>query len=92
MRRTASPLRSWFVFAGLAVAVSGCEIMPDPEFAALKGALTLSMVGQTQQIWRVSRLQLHVDESGERGAKACLGPRAVCPTRSRHRVASAAHL
>jgi hypothetical protein len=40
MRRTASPLGSLLLFAGLAVAVSGCEVMPDAEFATLESALT----------------------------------------------------
>ena len=44
MRRTSSPFGSLLLFAGLAVAVSGCELMPDPEFAALESALTLSIV------------------------------------------------
>ena len=44
MRRTARRLVALLRVAGLAVAVSGCEFMPDPEFAALERALTLRIV------------------------------------------------
>jgi len=74
MRRTASPLRSWFVFAGLVVAVSGCEIMPDPEFAALKGALTLSIVAKRSTSGGSADFSFQLTNRGSARAKACLGP------------------
>ena len=75
MRRTASPLRSWFVCAGLAVAGSGCEIMPDPEFAALKGALTLSIVEAKRSTSGGSAdFSFKLTNRGSASAKACLGP------------------
>ena len=40
MNRIPFPLAS-FLLIGLVVALTACEIMPDPEFAALKNALGL---------------------------------------------------
>jgi hypothetical protein len=75
MRRTASPLGSLFLFAGLAVAVSGCEVMPDPEFAALKTALTLRIVEVKRSAsGGALDFSLELKNRGSTSAKACLGP------------------
>ena len=75
MRRTASPLLSWFVCAWLAVAVSGCAIMPDQEFAALKGALTLRIVeAKRSKSGGSADFSLKLTNRGSASAKACLGP------------------
>jgi hypothetical protein len=63
------------LFAGLAVAVSGCEILPDPEFAALKGALTLSIVEAKRSASGGSAdFSFKLTNRGSTSAKACLGP------------------
>jgi hypothetical protein len=75
MRRTASPLRSLLLFAGLAVSVSGCEIMPDPEFAALESALILSIVeAKRSGSGGSADLSFELTNRGSTSAKACLGP------------------
>lgn len=75
MRRTASPLGSLLLFAGLAVAVSGCEVMADPEFAALKNALTLRIVAAKRNAsGGITDFSLELTNRGSTSAKACLGP------------------
>ena len=75
LRGTASSLGSWLLFAGLAVAVSGCVVMPDPEFAALKDALTLRIVEARRSASGGSvDFTLELTNRGSTSAKACLGP------------------
>jgi hypothetical protein len=75
MHRTSSQLGSLLLLAGLAVAVSGCELMPDPEFAALESALTLSIVGAKRSAsGRSVNLRFELTNRGSTSAKACLGP------------------
>ena len=75
MRRTASPLGLLLLFAGLAVAVSGCEFMPDPEFAALESALTLTIVDAKPSASGGSAdFRFELTNRGSTSAKACLGP------------------
>ena len=75
MRRTASPLGSLLLFAVLVVAVSGCEIMPDPEFAALESALTVSIVEAKRSASGASvNFRFELTNRGVRLQKACLGP------------------
>jgi hypothetical protein len=76
MRRTvSSPLASLFVFAGLAVAVSGCEFMPDSQFAALQRALTLTIVkAQRSASSGSADFSFELTNRGSTSAKACLGP------------------
>jgi hypothetical protein len=75
MRRTASPLGSLLLFAGLALAVSGCEVMPDPEFAALESALTLSIVeAKRSGSGGSADFSFELTNRGGTSAKACLGP------------------
>jgi hypothetical protein len=75
MRRTAGRLRSLLLFAGLAVAGSGCWTVPDPEFAALESALTLSIVGAKRSASGGSGdFSFELTNRGSRSAKACLGP------------------
>jgi hypothetical protein len=64
-----------FLFAGLAVAVSGCELVPDPAFAALKGALTLSIVEAKRSASVGSAdFSFKLTNRGSTSANACLGP------------------
>lgn len=75
MPRAASSLRSFFLYAGIAAAVSGCEIMPDPEFASLKGALTLSIVeAERSESGASADFTFRLANRGSTTAKACLGP------------------
>jgi hypothetical protein len=75
MPRTTSPLRSLFLRAGLAVALSGCELMPDSEFAALKDALTLSIIeAKRNESGGAADLTFRLTNRGNTPAKACLGP------------------
>ena len=61
--------------AGLPVAVSGCEFTPDPEFAALERALTLSIVKARRGASGGSAdFSLELTNRGRTSAKACLGP------------------
>jgi hypothetical protein len=75
MPRTASPLGSLILFAGLAVAVSGCEIMTDREFAALEKALTLEIADAKRSVSGSSvDFTYELTNRGSTSAKACLGP------------------
>ena len=75
MGRTAGPLRSVPLFAVLAVAVCGCEIMPDREFAALEKALTLRIADATRHPSGGSvDFSFEMTNGGSTMAKACLGP------------------
>jgi hypothetical protein len=75
MRRIASPLVSLLLLAGLAVAVSGCEVMPDREFAALEKALTLRIAEAKRSASGGSvDFSFELTNRGSTSAKACLGP------------------
>ena len=75
MRRTVSSLGSLLLFAGLAVAVSSCEVVPDPEFAALGHALTVSIVEARRSASGSSAdFSFELANRGNTSAKACLGP------------------
>jgi len=75
MRRTASPLGLLLLFAGVAVAVSGCELMPDPEFAALKSALILNIAEASRSPSDGSvDFRFELTNRGSTSAKSCLGP------------------
>ena len=75
MLRTASPLGPLLLLAGLAVAVSGCEIMPDREFAALEKALTLKIAEAKRSATGGSvDFSFELTNRGSTSAKACLGP------------------
>jgi hypothetical protein len=74
MARTASPIGSLLLFAGLAVAVSGCEVMPDPRFATLKNALSVSIVKAKRSVSGGSAdVSLELTNRGSTSAKVCLG-------------------
>ena len=75
MLRTASTLGSLLLLAGLAVTVSGCEIMPDREFAALEKALTLNIAEAKRSASGGSvDFSFELTNRGSTSAKACLGP------------------
>ena len=75
MRRTAGPLGSLLVIAGLAVVVSGCELMPDPEFAALERALNLSILeAKRNPSGDSADFRFELTNRASTSAKACLGP------------------
>src|SRR5512145_109143 len=75
MLRTASPLVWLLLLAGLAVAVSGCEIMPDREFAGLEKALTLRIAEAKRSASGGSvDFNFELTNRGSTSAKACLGP------------------
>lgn len=75
MARTASRLGSLLLFAGLAVGVSGCEILPDREFAALQKALTLNIPDAKRSASAESvDFSFELRNGGSTIAKACLGP------------------
>jgi hypothetical protein len=75
MQRTARRLGALFLVAGVTVAVSACEFMPDPEFAALESALTLSIVEATRGAsGRSADFSFELTNRGSTSATACLGP------------------
>jgi hypothetical protein len=75
MRRTVRRLGALLLVAGLTVAVSGCELMPDPEFTALETALTLSIVKATRGASGSSAdFSFGLTNRGSTSATACLGP------------------
>ena len=67
-------LGTLLLVTGLAVAASGCEVMPDPEFAALESALTLSIVKATRGAGSTANFSFELTNRGTRSAVACLGP------------------
>ena len=74
MPRISSPFRSFFLYAGVAVAISGCDLMPDPEFAALKDVLTLSIVeAKRNESGGSADFTFRLTNRGSTAAKACLG-------------------
>jgi hypothetical protein len=75
MRRTACPIGSLLLFAGLAVAASACEIMPDSAFAAMGSALTLHIAEARRNASSGSAdFSFELTNRGSTSAKACLGP------------------
>lgn len=75
MSRTVSPLGCLLLFIGLAVAVSACEFMPDPEFAPLESALTVSIVeAKRSGSGNSVDFRFELTNRGSASAKACLGP------------------
>jgi hypothetical protein len=75
MARTASPLVSLLMFAGLAVAASACKIMPDREFAAVEKAHTLNIADAKCSASGGSvDFSFELTNPGSTSAKACLGP------------------
>ena len=68
-------LGALLLVGGLAVAGSGCEVMPDPEFAALGRALTLGIVDARRSASGSSAdFSLELTNRGAAMARACLGP------------------
>jgi hypothetical protein len=75
MARPASPLGSLLLFAGLAVGLSGCELMPDRELAALEKALTVNIADAKRNPSGGSvDFSFEMRNRGSTIAKACLGP------------------
>jgi hypothetical protein len=73
--RTTSPLVSLLLLAGLAVALSGCEIMPDREFAELETALILRIAeARRSASGGAVDFSFEMTNRGSTSAKACLGP------------------
>ena len=71
--RHAASIRAMLLLAGLAV--SGCDLMPDPEFAALQDALTLRIVEAKRNASGPSLdFSFELANRGSRDARACLGP------------------
>jgi hypothetical protein len=75
MRRTINTLGSLLLVVGLGVVVSGCELIPDPEFAALESALTLRIVEVKRSASDASTdVRFELTNQGSTTAKACIGP------------------
>ena len=75
MLKATSSFRSFFMYVGLAAAVSGCEIMPDPEFGAMKEVLSLSIVeAERSESGASADFTFRLANRGSTTAKACLGP------------------
>lgn len=55
-------------------AFAGCDLLPDREFAALEGALTLRVVQITPLGLSRARFDLELTNAGATRASACLGP------------------
>lgn len=74
MRRATYPLGS---IAALAVLVAGvgCDLLPDPEFAAIERSLELSILeADRAQSGDAVDFEFELKNSGESTARACLGP------------------
>jgi hypothetical protein len=82
MRTTVSAVGSLLLFAGLAVAVSGCEVMPDREFAALESALALNVAAARRGAAGSADFSFELTNRGKASAKACLGPSRTVSYRS----------
>jgi hypothetical protein len=75
MRRAANRYRSLLLLAAVALAIPGCELMPDPAFDALPEALTLKIVGAKLNSSRSSiDFSFELANRGSSTARACLGP------------------
>ena len=75
MRRAANRYRSLLLAAGAALAVPGCELMPDPAFDALPEALALEIVdAKLSASGRSIDFSFELANRGTAIAKACLGP------------------
>jgi hypothetical protein len=75
MLRTASPLGSLLLLAGLVGGLLGCELMPDREFAALEKALTVRIADAKRNPSGGSvDFSFEMTNRGSTIAKACLGP------------------
>jgi hypothetical protein len=82
MGTTVRALRSSLLSAGLAVAVSGCEVMPDREFAALESTLALNVVAAKRTADGSADFSFELTNRGNASAKACLGPSRTVSYRS----------
>ena len=75
MRRAANRYGSLLLFAAVAIAIPGCEMMPDPAFDALPEALTLKIVDAKLNASRSSiDFRFELANRGTTIARACLGP------------------
>lgn len=75
MRRAANRSRSLLLLAGVALAISGCELMPDPAFDALPEALSLKIVDAKRSSSGSSiHFGFELANRGSSTARACLGP------------------
>jgi hypothetical protein len=66
-------LLSLLLLTWLAVTLTACEVMPDPEFAVLKNALGLRLVEAKRRTDSVD-LSFELTNRGRTTATACLGP------------------
>ena len=63
------------LLTGLVVTATACELMPDPEFAALKNVLSLRLVEAKRSTSSNSvDLSFELTNRGRTTATACLGP------------------
>ena len=75
MRTFANYHRSSLLIAGLALAIPGCELMPDPAFSALPETLTLKIVDAKLSSSGTSiDFNFELSNRGSSTARACLGP------------------
>ena len=75
MRTIASRLGTLLQITGVAVALAACELMPDPEFAALENALSLRLVEAKRSTSSDSvDLAFELTNRGRTVATGCLGP------------------
>jgi len=75
MARPASSLGPSLLWAAIAVGLSGCEFMPDREFAALEKAVTVNIADAKRNLSGSSiDFSFEMTNRGSTTAKACLGP------------------
>jgi hypothetical protein len=75
MRRAANRYRSLLLLVAVALAIPGCELMPDPAFDALAETLTLKIVDAKLNASRSSiDFSFELANRGTTTARACLGP------------------
>lgn len=75
MRRAVNYCCSLLLFAGVALAIPGCELMPDPAFDALPEALTLKIIdAKLSSSGRSINFSFELANNGSSTARACLGP------------------
>ncbi len=75
MRKIRDRVAAFCLLAGLSTALVGCELVPDPEFAALERTLELRILGakrggSDEQV----AFSFMLKNRGNTNANACLGP------------------
>jgi hypothetical protein len=75
MSGTARQVGSLLLIGNIAVAASGCDLLPDPEFSALPESLILNIVEATRKgSGNLGDFRFELTNRGSSHARACFGP------------------